>query len=98
MAGHPSRHEIMPNGITVPARSPCGVVQDQDRDQARRVLVPRMMLDRQHRRALGAWLVARLGRPDRVAGAWWSDDLPEGLAITMRDDAVFVEFALTWCY
>ena len=96
MAVKPSRHRVLEDGSTVPATAKPPVAHE--RDLARRVMVPRERLDKRSRRALGAWLVARLGRPDRVAGLWWADDRPEGLLVTMCDDAVFMEFALTWCY
>lgn len=96
MAVRPSRHEVLADGSTVPARPRARPAPP--RDSALAVMFPRERLDRRSRRALGAWLVARLGRPDRVAGPWWADDHPDGLLVNICDDAVFMEFALTWCY
>ena len=96
MAVKPSRHQVLEDGSTVPARR--HALPPPARDQVRTVMVPRERLDKRSRRELGAWLVSRLGRPDRVAGAWWADDRSDGLLVNVRDDAVFTEFALTWCY
>lgn len=91
-----SRHCVLPDGRTIPAevRVP---ERRLEMEEARRVMLPAGLMDKRGRRLIGRWLADRLGPPSRINGRWWTDQMDNQLAITIRDDAVFVEFVLVWC-
>lgn len=55
-------------------------------------------LTKQRRKEIVSWLTHHCGRPDRVRGFWWSDELGNNryaISFVLEDHRIL--FQLTWC-
>jgi hypothetical protein len=89
------RHEILPDGRTVPGKLNQTITMPTDEIRIARIELTK--LTKAMRREMGAWLSSNLGRPDRNSGLWWANEDGHHLLVCFRNDEAFVNFSLKYC-